>query len=78
MLPAVQLMDNQLPLWILTSRTVVTLAAALFLADAKRLPTSLASSASVNLMIMPFFSKKTFNITKIAEMRALVTFARFS
>ncbi|MCA1179336.1 MULTISPECIES: hypothetical protein [unclassified Pantoea] len=56
----------------------MTLAAALFLADAKRLPTSLASSASVNLMIMPFFSKKTFNITKIAEMRALVTFARFS
>ncbi|WP_166936486.1 MULTISPECIES: hypothetical protein [Enterobacterales] len=48
----------------------MTLVAALFSADAKRRPTSVASSASFNLSIMHLCSLKILNLKRVAEKQA--------
>jgi len=48
----------------------VTLVAALFSADAKRLPTSVTSSASFKLSIMHLCSLKILNLKRVAEKQA--------
>ena len=70
-LPAIQLMENQLSANLdPASKNLVTLVAALFSADAKRLPTSVASTASFNLSIMRLCFLKTINLKRVAEKRA--------